>query len=265
MIRLFLVAALLIYAARGFAPWSGAWRERLTNPRLLWVGIALHATGMIGELLIEGDSGTLHLALSGFSLLVIFGNQYLQRLPRMEALEGVLLPLSALLLGLGLLAPGQPISLAPQTWWLPVHIGFMVLGFGGMAVAFSLSLLYLWVRTRLKKKQLAGIGRLPSLAALDSLNQQCMILGFVALTAGAASGALWALLGEPGKAAITSDLTVYATVAVWLWYAIGLHLRMIAGYRGQTAAWFGVVGFAGISIIMTTAVVTFQNFHGVSS
>ncbi|MEL6344420.1 MAG: cytochrome c biogenesis protein CcsA [Myxococcota bacterium] len=263
MIRLFLVAALLIYIARGIAPWSGGFRDRFSDGRLIWLGIAAHGIGLFGEILFEGMASTLHLALVGLSLLVLLGNQYLQRMPRMEALEGVLLPLSSLLLALGLIAPGQAIGSAPLSWWLPVHIGFMVLGFGGMAVAFSVSLLYLWVRTRLKKKQLAGIGRLPSLATLDDLNQRSLIFGFVALTAGAASGALWAALGEPDRAAISSDLTVYATVAVWLWYAIGLHLRMIAGYRGQTVAWFGVVGFAGISVIMAGATLAFQSFHGV--
>ena len=254
----------MIYVARGASSWAPAsLQPRLRGGGLLWGAVALHAVGLLGEMLFEGATGTLHLALGTLALLVMLGNQYLQRLPRMEALESVLLPLSALLLALGLIAPGQPLSGAPLTWWLPVHIGFMVLGFGGLAVAFSLSLLYLWVRRRLKQKELrAGIGRLPSLAALDALNQRCMILGFVALTAGAASGALWATVGS-GQA-VSSDATIYATAAVWLWYAVGLHLRMIAGYRGQTAAWFGVVGFAAISMLMMTASLLFQSFHGAS-
>ncbi|MFT4978425.1 MAG: ABC-type uncharacterized transport system permease subunit [Myxococcota bacterium] len=260
MIRLLLVFALLFYVARGAASWSAHLKERLQAPWVLWAGIGAHSLGLIGELVLDGTRSTLHLALAGLALSLMLGNAYLQRKPRMDALEGVLLPLSALLLGLSLIAPGQA-SGAPLTWWLPVHIGFTVLGFGGLALTFSLSVLYLWVRRRLKAKKLVGIGRLPSLRALDDLNQQCMILGFVSLTAGMASGALWTVLGD----AVLSDgmdVTVYATVALWLWYAVGLHFRLIAGYRGQIAAWFGVVGFGGVSLIMVSATLLFNSFHG---
>jgi len=263
MIRLFLVVALLLYFARGAAPWLERHQGRLLAPWVLWSGIGAHAVGILGEVALEGLGSTLHLALAGLSLLLMLGNLYLQRWPRMEALEGVLLPLSGVLLGLSLIAPGQVTGGAPLTWWLPVHIGFTILGFGGLALTFSLSVLYLWVRRRLKNKKLVGIGRLPSLMALDDLNQRCMVLGFVSLTAGMASGVLWAALGDAGMGA-TADVTVYATVALWLWYAVGLHLRLIAGYRGQTAAWFGVVGFGGVSLIMTSATLIFSSFHGVA-
>ena len=266
MTRVLLLLALLLYLARGGA-WllpasaSASWSRRLSAGWLLGVGVALHGLGLLGEVVQEGATGSLHIALGGLALMVMLGSVYLRRLPRMEVLEHVLLPLSALLLGLGLIAPGQPLSGAPLSWWLPVHIGFMVLGLGGMAVTFSLSVLYLWVRRRLKAKKLAGIARLPSLAALDELNQRCMILGFVALTAGTASGALWVAAGS--DIMVSSDATIYVTTAVWLWYALGLHLRMIAGYRGQIAAWFGVVGFAAISVLMLGASLLLHSFHTV--
>jgi ABC-type uncharacterized transport system permease subunit len=262
MIRLLLIAALLLYFARGIATWIPRMQPHLRAPWVLWAGIGVHTLGIGTELVLEGGEALLHLALATLALLLMLGNLYLQRLPRMDALENVLLPLSALLLGLSLIAPGHA-SGAPLTWWLPVHIGFTMLGFGGLALTFSLSVLYLWVRRRLKSKNLVGIGRLPSLAALDDLNQQCMVLGFVSLTAGMASGVLWATLGESVRG-INADVTVYSTVVLWLWYAIGLHLRLIVGYRGQTAAWFGVVGFGGVSLIMMSATLFLNSFHGVT-
>lgn len=261
MIRVLLVVALLFYFARGAASWSARWQDRLKAPWVLWAGIGAHAIGIVGELLLEGVGSMLHLALAGLALLLMLGNLYLQRWPRMEALEGVLLPLSGLLLGMSLIAPGDATG-APLSWWLSAHIGFTVLGFGGLALTFSLSVLYLWVRRRLKEKKLVGIGRLPSLGALDTLNQQCMVLGFVCLTAGMASGLLWAALDEVAMARFAGS-TVYATLALWLWYAVGLYLRLIAGYRGQTAAWVGVVGFGGVSLIMLSATLVLNSFHGV--
>ncbi len=257
MIQALLILALLGYLARLLAPWAG---ERLGDVRLLWVSVALHGAGLAGELAQAGMDSTVHIVLTGLALLVALGNLWIRRLPKMDALESVLLPLSASLLCLGLIAPGQLTGGAPLSWWLPVHIGFIVLGFGGLAVTFSLSLLYLWVRSRLKRKALVGISRLPSLAALDALNQRSMVLGFVALTAGAAAGALWA--ADSPDRALRLDLTTSATAAVWLWYAIGLHMRIIAGYRGRLAAWFGVLGFAAITVIMALATLVFQSYHG---
>lgn len=262
MIKVLLIAAVLLYLARGTARWVPSLQAQLRSPWVLWTGIGVHTAGIGLELVLEGSEAMLHLALATLALLLMLGNLYLQRLPRMEALESVLLPLSALLLGLSLIAPGHGTG-APLTWWLPVHIGFTMLGFGGLALTFSLSVLYLWVRRRLKSKNLIGIGRLPSLAALDDLNQQCMVLGFVSLTAGMASGVLWATLGDSVRG-INADVTVYSTVVLWLWYAIGLHLRLIVGYRGQTAAWFGVVGFGGVSLIMMSAALFLNSFHGVT-
>ena len=262
MSGVFLFLAVLVYLGRLLAPWM-SWGPRvLREPLLPWVGLTLHSIGLLVLLVLEGPQSTPHLVLVGLALLLMLANQLVGRLPRMEALESVLLPLTCAMLVLGLLAPGQSAGLTPHSWWLPIHIGFMVLGFGGLAVSFSLSVLYLWVRARLKGKRLVGIGRLPSLAMLDELNQKSMALGFIALTSGIACGALWAVGGE--EISLRLDLTTSSTLAVWMWYALGLQMRLISGYRGRVAALFGVLGFGGISLIMGFATLVFRSFHGVA-
>ena len=260
MSRLLLITAIIIYLSRLLSPWLPRGRRIAGNPLFAWAGLALHGIGLLVVIVLEGPQSTPHLVLVGLALLLMLSNQLVSRQPRMEALESVLLPMTVALLVLGLLAPGHSEGLTPHTWWLPIHIGFMVLGFGGLAVSFSLSVLYLWVRARLKRKRLVGISRLPSLAVLDDLNQKSMGLGFIALTSGIACGALWAFGAEEG--ALRFDLTTWSTLAVWLWYAIGLQMRLISGYRGRLAALFGVLGFGGISLIMTIATLVFHSFHG---
>jgi ABC-type uncharacterized transport system permease subunit len=260
MSRLLLIAAVLVYLGRLLAPWLPRLGGVLRDPRLAWTGVALHGIGLMVVIALEGPQSTPHLVLVGLAMLLMLSNQMVSRLPRMDALESVLLPLTAAMLVLGLLAPGTSGGVAPQSWWLPIHIGFMVLGFVGLAISFSLSVLYLWVRARLKRKKLVGIGRLPSLAALDDLNQKSMALGFIALTSGIVCGALWAMGVSDGS--LRFDLTTWSTLAVWLWYAIGLQLRLISGYRGRIAALFGVLGFGGISLIMAIATLVFRSFHG---
>jgi hypothetical protein len=49
-----------------------------------------------------------------------------------------------------------------------------------------------------------------------------------------------------------------------MWYAIGLQMRLISGYRGRIAALFGVLGFGGITLIMGFAALVFRSFHGVA-
>ena len=256
-----LIAAVTVYLARLLSPWLPKWGGIVQDPRLSWIGLLLHGVGLLAVFSLEGPQSTPHLVLVGLSLLVMLSNQIVIRMPRMDALESVLLPMTAALLVLGLLAPGQTEGLMSHSWWLPIHIGFMVLGFGGLALSFSLSVLYLWVRARLKQKRLVGIGRLPSLAALDDLNQKSMALGFIALTSGIAAGGLWAFGTAEGS--LRFDLTTWSTLAVWVWYAIGLQLRLISGYRGRLAALFGVLGFGGISLIMGIATLVFRSFHGV--
>ena len=260
MSGILLIAAVVTYLVKLVAPWAPRGQSILGDPRVLWVGLVLHAIGLLLVVVVEGPQSTPHLVLVGLAMLMMLANQLVARLPRMEALESLLLPMTAALLALGLLAPGQSGGLTPHSWWLPIHISFMVLGFGGLAMSFSLSVLYLWVRARLKQKRLKGIGRLPSLAALDDLNQKSMALGFIALTSGIVCGALWAL-GAEGSS-LSFDLTTWSTLAVWLWYAIGLQLRLISGYRGRIAALFGVLGFGGISLIMGVATLVFRSFHG---
>ena len=73
-------------------------------------------------------------------------------------------------------------------------------------------------------------------------------------------GGVWAWI-HPG-ANIDIDLTVVATVVVWLWYAVGLHFRFIAGWRGGLAAVFGVGGFVGLSLLIGAASLVLRGWHG---
>ena len=75
-------------------------------------------------------------------------------------------------------------------------------------------------------------------------------------------GVLWAVGGE--EISLRLDMTTWSTLAVWMWYAIGLQMRLISGYRGRIAALFGVLGFGGISLIMGFATLVFRSFHGVA-
>jgi ABC-type uncharacterized transport system permease subunit len=146
------------------------------------------------------------------------------------------------------------------TPYFSVHFALVFLGLGGFALSFALSALFLFQRRRLKQKDLKNIGELPSLDTLDGLNFQTQCLGFVALTAGIAMGVF--LVSQTDGNRGVDDITVWGTCAVWIWYAAGLHARVVLGWRGRTAAIFGVVGFGGLGLVLTVATVVLGGWHG---
>ena len=154
-------------------------------------------------------------------------------------------------------SPQQPDLASP---WFVLHFVLIFLGYGGMALSFAVSALFLMVRRRLKNKQLKEIARLPSLDTLDMLNFRSQALGFVALTAGIAMGVALAMSG-PGTRGV-GDLTVWGSLAVWLWYAAGLHARLVLGWRGRTGAVFGLIGFGGLGVILIVAAILLGGWHG---
>lgn len=229
-----------------------------------WIGAALllHMGALVAEGVLAGrvPLDSMRFGLGALAMWVMLGWLYLRRQPRMELLEALLLGLGVVLLGAGQLAPGggPPDRLA--TLWFPLHVTLILAGLLGFAVSFTLSILFLVVRRRLKQRKLRGIARLPSLETLDKRNYQSMALGFVALTAGMAVGGMWAATHPDSS--MGPDATILGTVLLWVWYAAGLHMRLVSGWRGRLAAIFGVGGFAGLGAFVLFAVVVLQGWHG---
>jgi ABC-type transport system involved in cytochrome c biogenesis permease subunit len=229
-----------------------------------WIGVALalHLSVLIAECvgLERVPLDSMRFGLGALSLWVMGGWLYLRRQPRMALLETLLLALGVMLLGASQLAPGAGPPDRLATLWFPLHVSLILLGLLGFAVSFTLSLLFLVVRKRLKQRKLKGIARLPSLETLDRRNYQSMALGFVCLTAGMAVGGMWAATHPEGG--LGPDATIWGTAGLWLWYAAGLHVRLVSGWRGRLAAMFGVGGFAGLCLFVLFAVVVLRGWHG---
>lgn len=198
--------------------------------------------------------------LQTLALLVALAWLALRRTERMEAAGVILLSLVGVLILASLVDPPQEVTAGIESPFVALHLGLILLGLCGYAVSFALSALFLMLRRRLKNKMLDGISELPSLETLDRMNLRTQELGFVALTAGIAMGLLRAFEIEPSRA--MDGVTTWGTGAVWLWYAVGLQTRLIGGWRGKTAAVFGVVGFVALSVVLALAVVWSGGWHG---
>ncbi len=231
-----------------------------------WWWVPLAGCLVMGALVSAGlQSGqnpmvTIRGGLLTVALLVSGGWMILRQQPRMDAARDILSWMTVVLLISSLIDPPAPTSAAVDTPWFILHFSLIFLGFGGMALSFVISAMFLVVGRRLKNKDLEGIGRLPTLDSLDLLNFRSQSLGFVALTAGIAMGAFLLIESQGGRAA--GDLTVWGSVAVWLWYAAGLHARLVLGWRGRLGAIFGVVGFGGLGAILAMAGAMMGGWHG---
>ena len=147
--------------------------------------------------------------------------------------------------------------------WLPVHVTAAFLGNAVLALAFCVSLVYLFSERQLKGKRvridLFG-RRLPSLETLDQLNYRALVWGFPLLTLGIVTGALFAK--HTWGAFWSWDEREIFSLVTWLLYAGLLEARMVAGWRGRRAATVTIVGFAVVFVSFVFGHLVFPSKHG---
>ncbi len=139
----------------------------------------------------------------------------------------------------------NPLPPLLRSWWLPLHAGFTIIAYGFLALAFVGGLMYLVQEWELKSKRFGYFfSRLPSLQALDQLNNHCLTTGFIFLTLGIITGTIW------GKQALGTywrwDPKETWTVITWFIYLIQFHQRLTVGWRGKRAAVMAIIGFCSV-------------------
>jgi cytochrome c-type biogenesis protein CcsB len=138
-----------------------------------------------------------------------------------------------------------PLPPALQSAWLPIHASIAIMANGFLALAFCGGIMYLLLERELKQKRFGLFySRLPSLEALDSLNQHCIAIGFPLMTVGIITGSFWA------KQAWGSywhwDPKETWSLITWFLYAALLHLRFTVGWRGRRVAIMAIIGFCSV-------------------
>jgi cytochrome c-type biogenesis protein CcsB len=135
----------------------------------------------------------------------------------------------------------QPLMPALRSNWLTVHVFTCFLGYGAVAVAFLSSLGYL-VATR------TGAQTTPTVVeAFEAATDKTISFGFLFLTVGIISGAVWA--NSAWGTYWSWDPKETWSLITWFIYAVFLHCRFLRGWRGRPAAWIALVGF--LSVLFT--------------
>ena len=132
----------------------------------------------------------------------------------------------------------EPLIPALQSNWLSVHVFTCFLGYGGFAVSFLAALGYL-VTTRMDGSMTPDTER-----SLDTVIAKTISFGFLFLSLGIITGAVWA--NSAWGSYWSWDNKETWSLITWIIYAIFLHCRFVQGWKGKVAAWISVVGFASV-------------------
>jgi cytochrome c-type biogenesis protein CcsB len=135
-----------------------------------------------------------------------------------------------------------PLIPALKSNWLIAHVITCFLGYAGFAIAFGFSIMHLVKPEKTDKKTL--LSRLPSITVMEELTYQMIVFGFLFLTIGIITGAVWA--NSAWGTYWSWDPKETWSLITWIIYAVLLHLRVTWGWHGKKIAWISILGFLAV-------------------
>ncbi len=184
-----------------------------------------------------GNRYELNLSGTWLAVLVLLGLGLAA--PRVRLVVAGGLPPILLALGLGVTAWKviAPLSPAYDSYWLIVHVVFAFLSFGCFVGSFSAATFYLIEDTG-RRHRLSH--RLPPLPELEEISYRLVVAGFILEAVMIATGAVWA--NDLWGSYWSWDPVETWSLVSFLVYAVYLHLRTFAGWRGRRSAAVAIVG-----------------------
>ena len=141
----------------------------------------------------------------------------------------------------------SPLIPALQSNWLIAHVVTCFIGYAAFAVACGLGIMYLVKHSDKNPESNGLISTLPDLKIIDDITHKCMIFGFLWLSAGIITGAIWA--NSAWGTYWSLDPKETWLLITWFVYAATLHARFTRGWQGKRIAWLAIIGF--FSVIFT--------------
>jgi cytochrome c-type biogenesis protein CcsB len=190
----------------------------------------------------------LYESLVFFAIAITAIYLYIERKYRNRIIGVFTAPLAFLAMAYASLSPNisdriQPLIPALKSNWLIAHVITCFIGYGAFAVAFGISFMYLF-KERDATGESALLGRFPGLPELDELTHQLVMFGFLFLSVGIITGAVWA--NSAWGRYWGWDPKETWSLITWFIYATLLHARLMRGWRGKRIAFLSIVGFAAV-------------------
>lgn len=215
------------------------------------IGFFSHTISIIYRYIYAGHIpiSTPHEAASFFSWCIVLMFFIIELTYRVGLLGSFIMPLVFILMMSSSMLPREVKSLSPvlQSYWLGIHTVLAFLGNAAFAMAFGIGIMYLIQERYVKSKRIGDLfRRLPSLQSLDEVNYRLITWGFPLLTLAIITGSLWA--DTAWGTYWRWDAREVWSLITWFIYAIILHARLLAGWRGRRAALLSIIGFLTILI-----------------
>jgi len=137
----------------------------------------------------------------------------------------------------------QPLLPALQSNWLIAHVISCFIGYAAFALAFCISIMYL-LKEIDKESKNSFLALFPKSEILNELNYQLIMFGFLFLTVGIITGAVWA--NSAWGRYWGWDPKETWSLITWFVYAILLHARMMRGWDGKRIAYLSILGFIAV-------------------
>jgi cytochrome c-type biogenesis protein CcsB len=135
----------------------------------------------------------------------------------------------------------EPLLPALKSNWLIAHVLTCFFGYAAFAISFGISILYLFKGQGIKKSGNILSRLVPDHEVLEELSYQMVVIGFIMLTLGIITGAVWA--NSAWGTYWSWDPKETWSLITWFVYAAMLHSRLVSGWRGKKLAIFSIVGF----------------------
>jgi cytochrome c-type biogenesis protein CcsB len=157
-------------------------------------------------------------------------------------------------LGLGIdltviYTPAGQLVPALQSYWIAIHVTAMIVACGLFIFGAVVTVIYL-IADRSQRRRAAGLPswsagilrHLPTPTVLDRLSYRSILFAFPVWTFGVIAGAIWA--DHAWGRYWGWDPKETWSFITWVVYAMFLHARATAGWRGRRAGWIHLAGFA---------------------
>lgn len=219
------------------------------------IGVAANSAGIIMRWVESYILGIGHAPLSNlyeslifFSWTIVVVYLVIQKKYENRIMGAFTTPIAFLAMAYASMSPNindriQPLLPALKSNWLIAHVITCFVGYAAFAVAFGISWMYLFKqRDPEGKNQLLAL--FPATTLLEELNHQLIMFGFLFLTIGIITGAVWA--NSAWGRYWGWDPKETWSLITWFIYATLLHARMMRGWRGRRIAYLSIVGFAAV-------------------
>jgi cytochrome c-type biogenesis protein CcsB len=186
------------------------------------------------------------LVFFAFTIIIIY--LFIERKYQNRVIGAFTTPIAFLALAYASMSPNisdriQPLIPALKSNWLIAHVIACFIGYGAFAVACGISFMYL-VKQKSSDHKSSILNLLPDVDMLDDLNHRLVMFGFLFLSVGIITGAVWAHSAW-GRYWGWDPKETWSLIT-WFVYATLLHARMMRGWRGKRTAFLSIGGFAAV-------------------